>query len=267
MSADGDTAPVDEWDPETVKSVITRLRPILKTWFRSEVRGLDVMPPGGALVVSNHSGGLYAVDVPVFAVDFYDKFGYDRPVFTLSNDIMFRGPAAGPLTRVGFIPASRSNAATALRSGGIVVVFPGGDFDAYRPTSSANKIHFAGRKGYVRTAIETGVPIVPMVSIGAQENQIFLTRGDWIAKRLGIKKRLGTNVLPITFGVPFGINVVLPLNLPLPTKIVTEVLEPIEIAKIFGAEPDVDEVDSHVRGVMQTALDRLARERRFPVLG
>ena len=125
MIAEGDSSHVDDWDPQAVKSVITRLRPILKTWFRSEVRGLDVMPPGGALVVSNHSGGLYAVDVPVFAVDFYDKFGYDRPVFTLSNDIMFRGPAAGPLTRVGFIPASRANAATALRSGGIVVVFPG----------------------------------------------------------------------------------------------------------------------------------------------
>ena len=117
MIAEGDSSHVDDWDPQAVKSVITRLRPILKTWFRSEVRGLDVMPPGGALVVSNHSGGLYAVDVPVFAVDFYDKFGYDRPVFTLSNDIMFPRPAAGPLTRVGFIPASRANAATALRPG------------------------------------------------------------------------------------------------------------------------------------------------------
>ena len=75
---------------------------------------------------------------------------------------------------------------------------------------------------------------------------------------------LGTNVLPITFGVPFGINVVLPLNLPLPTKIVTEVLEPINIAKTFGAEPDVDEVDSHVRGVMQTALDRLRASAGSP---
>ena len=100
--------------------------------------------------------------------------------------------------------------------------------------------------------------------IGAQENQIFLTRGDWIAKRLGIRKMLGTNVLPITFGVPFGINVVLPLNLPLPTKIVTEVLEPIDIAETFGVEPDVDEVDSHVRGVMQTALDRLGASAGSP---
>jgi len=46
-----------------------------------------------------------------------------------------------------------------------------------------------------------------------------------------------------------------------------EMLEPIDVAARFGDEPDVDEVDAHVRSVMQTALDRLARQRRFPILG
>jgi hypothetical protein len=45
------------------------------------------------------------------------------------------------------------------------------------------------------------------------------------------------------------------------------VLEPIDVAARFGDEPDVDKVDEHVRAVMQAALDRLARERRFPILG
>lgn len=267
MKPEDDGSPVAKWDPDATKSVIAWVRPILKAWFRAEVRGLDRLPAGGALVVSNHSGGLYAVDVPVFASEFYETFGYERPVYTLSNDIMFNTLTAEAFTRIGFIRASRENAAKALRAGGAVVVFPGGDYDAYRPTAVANTINFAGRKGYVRTAIETGAPIVPMVSIGAQENQIFLTRGDWIAKLLGIKQKLGTNVLPITFGIPFGFNFVLPLNFPLPTKIVTQVLEPIHVSEMFGADPDIDDVDAHVRGVMQAALDRLARERRFPLLG
>jgi acyl-CoA synthetase (AMP-forming)/AMP-acid ligase II len=38
-------------------------RPFLKRYFRSEVRGLDNMPPGGALLVSNHSGGMLPMDV------------------------------------------------------------------------------------------------------------------------------------------------------------------------------------------------------------
>jgi hypothetical protein len=36
---------------------------------------------------------------------------------------------------------------------------------------------------------------------------------------------------------------------------------------MFGKDPDIAEVDAHVRAVMQAALDRLAAERRFPILG
>lgn len=264
---DDDETETEKWDPHFTQSMIDRVRPIMKTWFRSEVRGLERLPLGGALVVSNHSGGAFAVDVPLFASDFYDRYGYDRPVYTLSHDILFQAPIATALIRLGFIRAARDNAAAALRSGGLVIVFPGGDYDCYRPTLSANKIDFAGRTGYVRAAIEAGVPIVPMVSIGAQENQLYLTRGGWLAKRLGLKRLLRTSLFPISFGVPFGLSVLLPFNLPLPTKIVTEVLEPIDITAAFGTKPAIDEVDAHVRSVMQTALDRLAGQRRFPVLG
>jgi hypothetical protein len=59
----------------------------------------------------------------------------------------------------------------------------------------------------------------------------------------------------------------LPPNVPVATKVVTQVLEPIDVLARFGEDPDVAEVDTHVRSVMQTALDQLARERRFPVLG
>ena len=55
--------------------------------------------------------------------------------------------------------------------------------------------------------------------------------------------------------------------MPLPTKIVTRVLPPIDVVAQFGEDPDVDEVDAHVRHVMQRALDELARARRLPVLG
>jgi 1-acyl-sn-glycerol-3-phosphate acyltransferase len=255
------------WDPDSAARLMAFARPIAKKWFRSEVRNLDAFPAGGALVVSNHSGGLIAMDVPVFAIDFYDEFGYDRPVYTLTHDLVFRTPAAEWLERTGFIPASRRNAAAALRSGGVVVVFPGGDYDAYRPTAAANTIDFNGRTGYVRTAIESGVPIVPAVSIGGQENQLYLSRGGWLARQLKLDKLIRSDILPLSFGVPFGLSVILPLNVPLPTKIVTKVLAPIDVEAEFGPDPDVDAVDAHVRHVMQRGLDELARGRRFPVIG
>jgi 1-acyl-sn-glycerol-3-phosphate acyltransferase len=163
-------------------------------------------------------------------------------------------------------PCDRENAARALHSGAVVLVFPSGDYDSYRPTFSQNVIDFNGRTGYIKTAIEAGVPIVPMVSTGGQETQLFVARGNRLAKRLGLK-RIRTEILPLSFGFPFGPSVFFPPNLPLPAKIVAEVLDPIDITDRFGEEPDVDQVDGYVREVMQTALRRLARQRRFPLLG
>ena len=127
-------------------------------------------------------------------------------------------------------------------------------------------IDFEGRTGYARTAIEAGVPIVPMVSIGAQETQFFLSRGTALAYRLGLP-RIRMDIAAGSASVlPFGLTVTFPPNFPLPSKIVMEVLEPVDPAS-FGKDPDVDEVDDHVRRVMQRALSRLARQRRFPILG
>jgi 1-acyl-sn-glycerol-3-phosphate acyltransferase len=202
--------------------------------------------------------------VPIFAVDFYDRFGYDRPLYTLSHDILSVGPTKKFFQQLGVIPASRDNAARALADDAAVMVFPGGDYDATRPTPAQNVIDFNGRTGYVRTAIEAGVPIV---SIGGQETQFFLTRGTWLAKRIGIIKRLTrSELVPISVGFPFGVTLG-GMNLPLPSKIVTQVLPAIDITARFGEDPDVAEVDTYVREVMQKGLDRLAAQRRFPVLG
>jgi 1-acyl-sn-glycerol-3-phosphate acyltransferase len=236
-----------------------------KLWFRSEVRGLERLPSGGALIVSNHSGGPFMPDVLVFCVDFFKKFGNDRPLYFLAHDFMFRSPMAGILMQLGMTRATRDNAEKALRSGAAVVVFPGGDYDSLRPTWQMNTIDFAGRTGYVTTAIEAGVPIVPAVSIGGQETQLFLTRGTWLAKRLGLQRWVRFKEVPVSVGFPFGVS--MGLNLPLPAKIVTEVLPPIDITAQFGENPDIAEVDAHVRKVMQSALDRLAAQRHFPVLG
>jgi 1-acyl-sn-glycerol-3-phosphate acyltransferase len=264
--SDIDSPEIAKFDPVLLQRWIAVLRPAVKGWLRSEVRGLERIPPGGVLLVSNHSGGALPTDMPVFAVDYYREFGFGRPLYGLAHDIILSGPTSGLMRRLGLIRADRENAASALRSEGAVLVFPGGDYDAYRPTWQQNTINFRGRKGYVRTAIEAGVPIVPMVSVGGQEGQLYLNRGMWLAKKLGIQERMRTDILPISIGFPLGLTLI-PLNLPLPTKVVTQVLEPIDIAAKFGEDPGVEAVDEYVRKVMQEALDGLAAQRRFPVIG
>ncbi len=267
-TTDIEASELTKWDPGMTERMVGVMRPFLKRYFRSEVRGLENMPPGGALLVSNHSGGMLPMDVPILQIDFYDKYGYDRPLYTLSHDILFVGPTGDLLKKIGYISANHANADAALRSGGLVVVFPGGDYDVYRPTLSENRIDFGGRTGYVKAALNAGVPIVPTVGIGGQETQLYLSRGTWLADRLGPLARLfRTKIMPISFGFPFGLSLVMPPNIPLPAKIVMKVLPAIDIVAEFGEDPDVDEVDAHVRHVMQRALDELAAERRLPILG
>jgi hypothetical protein len=88
-----------------------------------------------------------------------------------------------------------------------------------------------------------------------------------LAKALRLDKLMRVKILPISVGFPFGLSAVLPVNVPLPTKIVMQVLEPIDVTAAFGEQPDIDAVDSHIRRVMQKALDGLAKERRLPVIG
>jgi len=265
-TADVGVTEIQKWDPTLTEKLVGVLRPAVKAWFRSEVRDLERIPAGGVLLVGNHSGGAFPTDMPVLAVDFYDYFGYDRPLYGLAHDLLLSGPTSSLMRRIGLIRACRANAAEALHSDAAVLVFPGGDHDAYRPTWHQHVIDFKGRTGYVRAAIEAGVPIVPIVSIGGQEGQLYLSRGNWLARRLGIDKKMRTDILPISLGFPLGLTLI-PLNLPVPTKVVTQVLEPIDITARFGADPDVAEVDAYVRAVMQEALTTLSAERRFPVIG
>jgi 1-acyl-sn-glycerol-3-phosphate acyltransferase len=259
---------LDLRDPTLVAKVLPFLRLVMKRWFRSEVRDIERVPAdGGVLIVSNHSGGLMPMDVPIIAVAFHDEFGTERPLYTLAHDMLFTGAIETTMRRAGFVEASRENAAAVLERGAVTIVFPGGDYDSFRPTLEQNVIDFAGRTGYIRTALQAGVPIVPVVSIGGQEQQLFLWRGELLAKWLRLERFMRTDYMPVGLGFPFGLTFAFPPNLPLPTKIVTQVLEPIDLVAEFGAEPDIAEVDEEIRRRMQVALDELAKQRRFPVLG
>ena len=262
-----DTAVWAQRDATWVARALPLLRLAVKGWFRSDVHNIDRIPEGGALLVSNHSGGLITMDVPVIAVAFWDHFGCDRPLYVLAHDILFLGPTKEVFSRTGFVPTSRENAHDILQSGGVTIVFPGGDYDVFRPTTSANRIDFDGRTGYVRTALEAGVPLVPVVSIGGHEAQLFLSRSESLAKLLRLDRLARMKFVPLSFGFPFGLSLGLPPNLPLPTKIETRVLEPVHITEEFGDDPDIDEDDRVIRDRMQTKLDEIARARRFTVIG
>jgi 1-acyl-sn-glycerol-3-phosphate acyltransferase len=163
----------------------------------------------------------------------------------------------------------------ALSAGRDVIIWPGGEVDAMRNWRRRDQAILGGRHGFVRQAIRSGVPIVPVASVGGHDTVFVLSEGRWLANGLdrftGLKKKLRGVTMPIVLGVPFGLTVeTIPTHLPLPAKIRTELLDPIDVDKDPERVDDQDYVDSiylEVEAAIQSAMDRLVKQRRFPIFG
>jgi 1-acyl-sn-glycerol-3-phosphate acyltransferase len=262
-------ADLDERDPDYIREQLPLLWLLASIWFRGEVRGLGNIPDDGpVLLVGNHSGGNLTPDTLVLTLAFSSYFGVERAFYQLAHNLVLSMPGLAGLRKFGTVAASHSNAHKALKSGAALLVYPGGDVEVHRPSWLRNRVDFAGRKGFIELALEEGVPIVPVVSIGGQETALFLSRGEGLAKLLRLDKMFRLKVLPISLALPWGLNVGDMLgHIPLPAKITVEVLPPIDLKAEFGAEPDRDDVYDHVIRLMQETLDALAAERRLPVIG
>ena len=263
------TADLDDRDPDYIRENLPLSWLLSTLWFRGEVRNLGNIPENGAvLMVGNHSGGNLTPDTILFTLAFYTYFGVERAFHQLAHNLVLASPVGPILKKYGTMAASHEHAEQALKAGAAVLVYPGGDWEVHRSTRERNKVDFGGRSGFVRLALNADVPIVPVVSVGGQETALFLTRGDRLAKLLGLDRTLRLKVLPISLALPWGLNVGDFLShIPLPAKLTVEVLPPIDVRQEFGPDPDPDEVREHIERLMQDTLDALAAERRYPVIG
>jgi 1-acyl-sn-glycerol-3-phosphate acyltransferase len=257
-------------DPAYIERTLPAVRMTSELYFRADVRGLEHIPPEGpVLLVGNHSGGTWIADTFVFAQHFYDHFGPQRRFHQLAHDLVFKVPGLRILAeRYGTVPASPANMARALRRGAALLVYPGGDHETFRPSWESDRVDFAGRTGFVELALEHGVPIVPVTSIGGQETALFLGQGRRLARALQLDRRLRLKVLPAVLGPPFGVTIMdLPMRFPLPAKISIRVGKPIDLRGRLGRRADPDEGYALVTSTMQRTLTRLSNQRSLPILG
>src|SRR3954447_8191408 len=262
-------ADLDERDPDYIRETLPGMWLLASLYFRADVRGLEKIPAEGpVLLVGNHSGGNLTPDTTVLTLAFATYFGVERRFYQLAHNLVVSMPWLGFLRKYGTVAASPQNAELALEQGAVLLVYPGGDYEVHRPSWESAKVDFGRRKGWIRLALQKGVPIVPVVSLGGQETALFLSRGEWLAKLLRIDKMFRLKVLPISIAPPWGLNIGDMLgHLPMPAKIRVRVLDPVHVREEFGDEPDLDQVYDHVLARMQAALDHMARDRVLPVIG
>ncbi|MFV8755944.1 1-acyl-sn-glycerol-3-phosphate acyltransferase [Nannocystaceae bacterium ST9] len=255
-------------DDELLARTVERIAPALDFWFQPEVRGLDRVPEGPALMVSNHSGGSMSPDSFVLGVALYRSHGIKAVPYWLAHDMVVRLPGFRQFVPLGVVRASSTMAHAVFEAGRKVLVYPGGEQDTLRPWFKRDQIQFAGRTGYVRLALRERVPIIPVVVAGAHEVFVVLRGGERLSRWLSTDRLFRVKTWPLTLSFPWGLTPgPPPVYLPFPVRMLIELLEPIEFERSGPEAADddewVNECDRRVRADMQRALVRLAAERRI----
>lgn len=256
-------------DPEYIRRMLPRLWLAAQLYFRAEVDGFENVPDEPVLFVGNHSGGASVPDTYVFLLAYSTYFTVEgRPLIALAHRIVADAPLVGDAVRkFGMVKAAPNRAKEVMAAGANVLVYPGGDVEALRPTRDRHKIVFDGRKGFLKLAHEAGVKIVPVVATGGQETVLILNDGRRTAQLLRLDKLLRVKSAPLTLSFPWGLLPGGLPHLPLPAKIRMQVLPPIDLHELYGAEPDWDRAYDYVTSVMQVGLSNLATKSVLPVLG
>src|SRR5215208_6482860 len=245
--------------------------PLMDYWFRMEIEGWERIPAPPVLLVGIHSGAPFVWDAWTVGVQWWRRFGEERPLHGTAHDALMAAPLVGTYFRkMGVLPAAPDSMAAALADGHDVALWPGGEVDSLRQWVRRDEAILAGRKGFVRLAINAGVPIVPISTIGGPDSMPVLATGRRLAKLLQLDKVARLKMFPIALSAPWVIGPALLPEVPLPTKIRTAFQEPVEVDTNPARASDEEYVGAkyeEVRESIQHGINVLARRRRFPVFG
>ncbi|MDP9034632.1 MAG: acyltransferase family protein [Myxococcota bacterium] len=237
-------------DPQWAKYGLVTIAALHRHYFRSDVHGIENVPPGRVLLIANHSGQVPLDGALLSAAMFMDA---EPP--RILRAMVEKWAGALPflslvLPRVGQVVGVPENAKRLLAQGEALLVFPEGARGIAKTFDHRYKLTEFGL-GFMRLAIETDTPIIPVAVVGAEEQYVSVGNLDAVARLLRMP------VFPV---IP---QLLLPGGqLPLPTKYRIWFGEPMR----FSGDADDDDsvIEEKVWLVKQTIQSMLNRglERR-----
>jgi 1-acyl-sn-glycerol-3-phosphate acyltransferase len=224
-------------DPDLVTRAAVATVLFHRRYFRTEVHGIERVPPGRALLIANHSGQL-PIDAVIVCLSMFLDAEPPRLVRCMVEKWAQTLPFVAPIfSRLGHVVGVPDNCRRLLERGELILAFPEGVRGISKPYTKRYQLEEFGA-GFMRLALSTASPVVPVAIIGAEEQYVSVGNLEWAAKALGLP------ALPIIpqLALPGGL-------LPLPTKYRLYFGEPLEVS---GDPEDEDRVRSQVWLVKQT---------------
>lgn len=228
------------FDPDVLAWSVPVAHFLYRKYFRVEAHRVENVPEGPVLLVANHSG-----QIPVDGMMLATSMLLDHPRPRVVRSMIERWVPTLPfvsyyLARCGQVLGTRENCRALLRNGECILVFPEGAKGISKTFDKRYQLQEFGL-GFMRLALESGAPVVPVAVIGAEEQAPSLYDAKTLARLMGAP------AFPITPTFPWFMAAG---ALPYPTKYRIWYGDPIH----FSGDPDDDDhvIAGKVAEVKQT---------------
>jgi 1-acyl-sn-glycerol-3-phosphate acyltransferase len=243
------------FNPASARRLLLPGALLYRHWFRVETHDIRRVPEGGVLLIANHSGQ-FGYDGMMLATAMLLEAEPPRLVRGMAEHLFVRTPWAGTsMARMGSMSGTPENCIAMLEAGECVAVFPEGARGANKPFTKRYQLQSFGT-GFMRLALESGCPIVPVGVVGAEEQQ------PGFANLEGFGRRLNLPSFPITISQPW----LGPLGwaFALPVKYHIYFGEPLHFTgHAWDLDGEVAEKIEVVRDAIRALLRRGLRERKW----
>lgn len=237
------------YDPNIVKYVATPVEWLYRQYFRVQVHGMEHVPDGRVLLVANHSGQL-----PFDGMMIGTSLILDRDPPRMARSMVEKWSARLPFVsvffaRVGQIVGTPENCRRLLAREEAIMVFPEGARGISKTFDKRYQLERFGQ-GFMRLALETNTPIVPIAVVGAEEQAPSFANIESLAKLMQMPAFPVTPTFPLLG--PLGL-------LPLPSRYSIYFGEPMRFEG-HGDEEDevifryVSEVKAKIELMLEAGL-------------
>ena len=234
-------------DPQAVKSMLLPIALLYRHWLRVETHGIERVPEGRVLLIANHAGNTFAWDGAMLGMSMLLEAEPPRLVRARAEYYLPQIPWFNILLhRAGSVVGTPHNCEQLLDRDEAVVVFPEGARGFVKPFRKRYQLQRFGL-GFLRLALETETPIVPIGIVGAEEQSPALLDVKWLGRLVG------SPAFPITPLFPWlGLGGFMPL----PVKFRIRFGQPL----LFDGDPNDDDaaIEKHVDVVKDRIRELIA---------